>query len=82
MVRELQLSYKMLYENEEIKKKPETLLKKKENYNEKYKSIIGVSQAMENVFDTLELIKNIESPVLIEGESGVGKRTHSGCYTL
>ncbi len=28
---------------------------------------------MENVFDTLELIKNTESPVLIEGESGVGK---------
>ncbi len=48
-------------------------MKKKENYNEKYKGIIGVSQAMANAFDTLELIKNIESPVLIEGESGVGK---------
>ncbi len=48
-------------------------MKKKKNYKEKYKGIIGVSQAMENVFDTLELIKNIESPVLIEGESGVGK---------
>jgi hypothetical protein len=35
----------VLYENEEIKKKQEILLKKKENYNEKYKSIIGISQA-------------------------------------
>ena len=49
------------------------ILKKKRNYNGKYKDIIGVSQEMETVFDTLELVKNTESPVLIEGESGVGK---------
>lgn len=65
--------YEMLYENEEIKKKQKILLRKKKNYNGKYKGIIGASQAMENVFDTLELIKNTESPVLIEGESGAGK---------
>ena len=63
--------YGMLYENEELKKKQNIFLRK--NYNGEYKGLIGVSQAMENVFDTLELIKNIESPVLIEGESGTGK---------
>ncbi len=48
-------------------------MKKKKNYNERYKGIIGVSQAMENAFETLELIRNTESPVLLEGETGTGK---------
>ncbi len=43
------------------------------NYNEKYKSIVGKSPAIKNIFDTLELIENSESPILLQGETGTGK---------
>ncbi len=42
-------------------------------YDEKYKSIIGNSPIIREVFNTLDLIENYENPVLIEGESGTGK---------
>jgi DNA-binding NtrC family response regulator len=43
------------------------------SYNEKYKGIIGTSPEMKKVFDKLEVVKNYETPVLINGESGTGK---------
>lgn len=42
-------------------------------YQGKYTHIIGNSPAMRKVFDTLECIERVESPVLIEGETGTGK---------
>lgn len=41
--------------------------------NNKYKGIIGTSLAMRDVFDTLDMLENCESPLLIEGETGTGK---------
>lgn len=63
--------YELLQEKEEIIKKRSLLLE--DVYKEKYKVIIGSSPAIKRVFDTLELIEQSESPVLIEGESGTGK---------
>lgn len=40
---------------------------------QKYKGIIGVSPAINKIFETLELLEESELPVLIEGESGTGK---------
>lgn len=39
----------------------------------KYSNIIGTSQAVKRILDTLELVESFDSPVLIEGESGTGK---------
>lgn len=63
--------YKLLQDKDEDAKKQSLLLEGV--YKEKYKGIIGTSQAIKRVFDTLELIERSESPVLIEGESGTGK---------
>ena len=63
--------YEMLEEKEEIIKKQSVLLERA--YNEKYKGIIGTSPSMKKIFDTLDLIENSGSIVLIEGESGTGK---------
>lgn len=63
--------FEALSGKEDTKKKQPLLLNK--NYSEKYKSIIGESPAINNIFDTLELIENSESPILLEGETGTGK---------
>ena len=63
--------YEMLQEKEEIIKKQSVLLERA--YNAKYKGIIGTSPKMKKIFDTLELIENSGSTVLIDGESGTGK---------
>jgi two-component system, NtrC family, response regulator HupR/HoxA len=63
--------YETLSGKENTKKKQTLLLSM--NYNEKYKSIIGKSPAIKDIFDTLELIKSAENPVLLEGETGTGK---------
>lgn len=42
-------------------------------YHEKYKNIVFVSSAMTEIFDTVEIIKNSEKAILIEGETGTGK---------
>ncbi len=71
IARELVASYELLHEKEEIIKRQSVLLERA--YNAKYKGIIGTSAAMKKIFDILELVENSEIPVLIEGESGVGK---------
>lgn len=43
------------------------------SYSEKYKGIFVTSPTMKRILGTLELVENVESPVLIEGESGTGK---------
>jgi transcriptional regulator with PAS, ATPase and Fis domain len=63
--------FETLSGNEDTKKKQSLLLNG--NYSEKYKSIIGESPEIKNIFDTLELIENSESPILLEGETGTGK---------
>ncbi len=63
--------YETFQEKEETIERQAVLLEKV--YNKKYKGIIGTSSQMKKVFDTLELIENHESTVLIEGESGTGK---------
>jgi transcriptional regulator with PAS, ATPase and Fis domain len=63
--------YETLSGKEDTKKKQPLLLNR--NYNEKYKSIIGKSPAIINIFDTLELIENSEGSILLEGETGTGK---------
>jgi len=63
--------YEMLLEKEEAIRRHEMLQEK--IYKEKYKAIIGNSPIIKEVFDTLELIENYESPVLVEGASGTGK---------
>ncbi|MGR3219928.1 MAG: sigma 54-interacting transcriptional regulator [Candidatus Anammoxibacter sp.] len=60
-----------LLEKDNIIKMQTVLLEKA--YSNKYKGIISVSTEMKEVFDTLDLVENSESPVLIEGESGTGK---------
>ncbi|MGR3318346.1 MAG: sigma 54-interacting transcriptional regulator [Candidatus Anammoxibacter sp.] len=63
--------YEMMEDKEEIIKKQSVLLERA--YNAKYKGIIGTSPKMKKIFDTLDLIENSGSSVLIEGESGTGK---------
>ena len=63
--------HEMMDEKEEIIKKQSVLLERA--YNAKYKGIIGSSPKMMKIFDTLDLIENSGSTVLIEGESGTGK---------
>ena len=63
--------FETLSGKEDTKEKQKFLLKR--NYSEKYKSIIGGSPAIIDIFDTLELIENSESPILLEGETGTGK---------
>lgn len=63
--------YETFEEKEETIERQAVLLEKV--YNKKYKGILGTSPAMKKIFDTLELIENHESSVLIEGESGTGK---------
>jgi transcriptional regulator with PAS, ATPase and Fis domain len=71
VAKDVETFYKMLYKNEEIKKEHE--IHRDGIYKEKYSNIIGKSSAIKGIFDTLELIENTKSPVLIEGESGTGK---------
>lgn len=63
--------YEILQEKEEIIKKQSVLLERA--YNAKYKGIIGTSPKMKEIFDTLELIENSGTTILIDGESGTGK---------
>jgi transcriptional regulator with PAS, ATPase and Fis domain len=71
VAKDVEIFYKMLYKNGEIKKEQE--IHRDGIYKEKYSNIIGKSSVIKGIFDTLELIENTESPVLIEGESGTGK---------
>ncbi len=63
--------HEIMDEKEEIIKKQSVLLERA--YNAKYKGIIGSSAKMMKIFDTLDLIENSGTTVLIEGESGTGK---------
>lgn len=59
----------------------ETILKEVKNERHRklsslpdhYQGIVGKSQTIQNIIDTIQLIKDISLPVLICGESGTGK---------
>ncbi|MFW5878377.1 MAG: sigma 54-interacting transcriptional regulator [Myxococcota bacterium] len=59
----------------EIGKKENEIQKLSDELSDRYKfdSIVGKSEAMQNVFGILEKVCNSESTVLIQGESGTGK---------
>jgi transcriptional regulator with PAS, ATPase and Fis domain len=63
--------FNTLLNEKEIKDELALLMDWKQNG--KYKSIIGKSVPMQNIFCKLELIEKSDSPVLIEGETGTGK---------
>ncbi|GBC84283.1 Transcriptional regulatory protein ZraR [bacterium HR11] len=47
--------------------------KKDPTYRARYHRLIGHSPAMQRIYETIELIKDTDLPVLITGESGTGK---------
>lgn len=48
-------------------------LRKKLTQKKEYYSIVGGSRAMQEVFDTIELVSSTDANILIIGESGTGK---------
>ncbi len=69
--KDISIFYGSLLNNNDVK--GEQALPADWKQNGKYKTIIGKSVSMRDVFRKLELIEKSTSPVLIEGETGTGK---------
>jgi len=70
-LRELQLQVERAVEHEELSRTVEAL---RDQNLRRYEKLVGVSQSMGRIFDTLERLEKVDAPtVLIQGESGTGK---------
>ena len=70
-LRELQLQVERAVEHEELSRTVEAM---RDQNLRRYEKLVGVSQSMGRIFDTLERLEKVDAPtVLIQGESGTGK---------
>ena len=69
---ELRLKIRQHLETSRLKQE-NLLLKRALNVRHEFSSILGRSDAMQDVFATIEMVANTGSTVLISGESGTGK---------
>jgi DNA-binding NtrC family response regulator len=67
----LQLQVERAVEHEELSRTVEAM---RDQNLRRYEKLVGVSQSMGRIFDTLERLEKVDAPtVLIQGESGTGK---------